>query len=989
MLTKFGGGDIIYVGILYRKNHIGFCQLLLVNKKTIQEVTTMKKIEWKKHLPLIMAIAAAILVIVIIIIIAAGGGADEPGPNDRNNNGSASVGNTDDSTPETDEDDDVEDGEGNGDGEPAEKVFDVWDGSVADGFGGGDGFVDSPYLINTCAELAYLAKRLSSGNDVLSAEGVYFKLCANLDLNNINWLPIGSSVNISGESADNTVFRGNFDGNGMTVKNLSLTSVKSYAMEAGLFGRSENASVYGLNLEDVTLNAGFSTKASVGLLMGSALETKITECNITNGNLSADGCIIGGLIANGDGITLENCRLTGMTVAGANGGMAAGCLINSQCRSIDAEGNATFKKSNEDKYYVGGLIGSLTDSAADGCNVKGTLTFRTSDSLRTCTGGFIGACTGSYLTASSADVDVKANGDYLSASGFIGSGYDDSIVADCYAAGSVSADYQAQGFGVAVRIIRCIAYGNVSAGNSYFSVAYGFGPIVGGDISSSIAFGDVHVGSNGEAYPFGTGGGGIYPCYRSESQKVTVGSSASMENTFATAVYFDELSSADFYSYDEFFGYAWDMSEMDIENGVYPKFRDAEERSACSVQITTPLQLMSLSGVGYYAEIVDSDIDMTGVNWQPIIGFTGDFACGNVIKNLSFSTPGDYYIFNELVGNAIVRIENISLSGEMNFLGIAKENNGKLNANIRYVNVTNLKGEVYLASEINNGIINPWISDVEIGGLNGSFSGCAKDNYGIIEDGISWISIEDNCGAISFSAVAKNNLDSGVIRLISCIITDNDAKLITDNSDIAGVSVNNRGKINDCSVLGRFYADINNSYSSSVVSSSLYVGGVAAINYGTIETCFANVSVIASVAADNSARDSGWINPGVSKSFFRFGGIAAYNDGTLKGCFASTEVSATVTATDRTGQYTSTASAGYIIGYAELNSVVEKCYYETPSSFNVTNLSAEQSPITDGSLGVDVSVYDTDSFYKETLGFSDEYWNFPESNLSYDYPALK
>ena len=88
---------------------------------------------------------------------------------------------------------------------------DLWDGTVANSFGGGDGSEQNPYLIYTGAQLAYLASQTNNG---IAYSGCYFKLMNDIDLNNINWTPIG----VSGAR----IFSGNFDGNFFTIYNISI-----------------------------------------------------------------------------------------------------------------------------------------------------------------------------------------------------------------------------------------------------------------------------------------------------------------------------------------------------------------------------------------------------------------------------------------------------------------------------------------------------------------------------------------------------------------------------------------------------------------------------------------------------------------------------------------------------------------------------------------------------------------------------------------------
>lgn len=93
---------------------------------------------------------------------------------------------------------------------------DVWNGEVADRLSCGDGTENNPYQVCTCAELAYLAKSVNEGN---TYSGKYISLTKDLDLNNIDWTPIGN-----GEHS----FQGIFDGRGYSISHLLITEHLEY-----------------------------------------------------------------------------------------------------------------------------------------------------------------------------------------------------------------------------------------------------------------------------------------------------------------------------------------------------------------------------------------------------------------------------------------------------------------------------------------------------------------------------------------------------------------------------------------------------------------------------------------------------------------------------------------------------------------------------------------------------------------------------------------
>ena len=70
---------------------------------------------------------------------------------------------------------------------------------------------DDPYVIDTAQELADLSYMVKSGT---TYQGVYFRLDADIDLENQNWTPIGQT---------NKEFRGYFDGNNHIVRNVTIS----------------------------------------------------------------------------------------------------------------------------------------------------------------------------------------------------------------------------------------------------------------------------------------------------------------------------------------------------------------------------------------------------------------------------------------------------------------------------------------------------------------------------------------------------------------------------------------------------------------------------------------------------------------------------------------------------------------------------------------------------------------------------------------------
>lgn len=102
----------------------------------------------------------------------------------------------------------------------------------AQSFSGGTGTQADPYLISTHADLTALANHVNSGSGGYS--GTWFKQTADIDMNGVNWTPIGD---IEGSTGTHR-FYGNYDGNHKRISNLSYNG----SGVGGLFGYVGNSS---------------------------------------------------------------------------------------------------------------------------------------------------------------------------------------------------------------------------------------------------------------------------------------------------------------------------------------------------------------------------------------------------------------------------------------------------------------------------------------------------------------------------------------------------------------------------------------------------------------------------------------------------------------------------------------------------------------------------------------------------------------------------
>jgi len=168
-------------------------------------------------------------------------------------------------------------------------AVDVWDGSTATGFSGGNGLENDPYIIKTGAELDLIASNCMGGETYAN---IYFKLAADIDWGGNIWTPIGID--------NKTVFSGHFDGNGQTIYNLEC-----FETYAGLFGAVQEGSVKNLKVDYATFTtdkrycgaiAAWATLSTFeGISAGENVVVKTAD--ILSSSAQMGGCV--GYVKNG------------------------------------------------------------------------------------------------------------------------------------------------------------------------------------------------------------------------------------------------------------------------------------------------------------------------------------------------------------------------------------------------------------------------------------------------------------------------------------------------------------------------------------------------------------------------------------------------------------------------------------------------------------------------------------------------------------------
>jgi hypothetical protein len=302
-------------------------------------------------------------------------------------------------------------------GIPNTEIY-VWDGTCSIWIKG-RGTEYDPYLIEKPEHLCYLAFIVNNGigtgvSGHTVGKDTYWKLMINIDLNGIQWSPIGNWVS----GADYYNFGGHFDGNGHTISNLYINSNELERM--GLFGSTDGGSISNLGIIGNSSIERTPPPSSVSMhsdpyeagIVGYADNTPITNCYSTC-NISSDRSspsYLGG-IAGRSTSTISYCYNTG---------------------NISA--------SNVSPAYLGGIVGETT-AAVNNCYNTGDISYTAGNFNNLYLGGITGSDSGDITDCyNTGNVSNISRGSYCYWGGIVGV-YDNSTnksIKNCYNIGNIS-----------------------------------------------------------------------------------------------------------------------------------------------------------------------------------------------------------------------------------------------------------------------------------------------------------------------------------------------------------------------------------------------------------------------------------------------------------------------------------------------------------------------------------------------------------------------
>lgn len=212
---------------------------------------------------------------------------------------------------------------------------------------------ETEFTIDSAAKLAGLAQLVNEGN---TFEDKTIKLGDDIDLDNMEWTPIGiSSIGMS-----SAPFKGTFDGNGHTISNLLINGNSN---DVGLFGYTTDGEIKDLTIE----NAQVSGRLNVGVVAGTPYTSKYTKIKVT-GHVEVNGMSyvggVGGKNAYADwtDITVDVDDTSYVKATSTESGTAYRTYVGGVV-GFNGEGSHTFKNINSnidvigDVCDVGGVFG--------------------------------------------------------------------------------------------------------------------------------------------------------------------------------------------------------------------------------------------------------------------------------------------------------------------------------------------------------------------------------------------------------------------------------------------------------------------------------------------------------------------------------------------------------------------------------------------------------------------------------------------------------
>ena len=270
----------------------------------------------------------------------------------------------------------------------------------------GYGTEEYPYEISTAKELKAVRDNINKGN---TADGVYFVLVDDIDLEDQEWTPIGTN---------DSPFKGYFDGRNYTVSGLNskLEITEQKWLSSGLFGFAEGGCIQNLvvegniNADEVLLDSSAGTYIYAAPIVGKTFQETITNCH-SRAAITAyvpKDYYVGGIAGYAESSTVQDCisessiflPKSSCDRAGYIGGIAGAASAVKKCTnygSIVTEGAgcniagivSDIEQFHTPSYQIGGIINSYGKGEVTDCVNEGQITVYESEEYQRVSRGSI------------------------------------------------------------------------------------------------------------------------------------------------------------------------------------------------------------------------------------------------------------------------------------------------------------------------------------------------------------------------------------------------------------------------------------------------------------------------------------------------------------------------------------------------------------------------------------------------------------------------
>jgi len=492
---------------------------------------------------------------------------------------------------------------------PARATEGVWDRTISISLSG-SGTQDTPFLISSGADLAYMAQEVNSGGTIsgVAASSAYYKLTCDIVLNENaldyeswgisapanSWTPIGD---------DSPMFLGSFDGDGHTVSGIYINTETTTVNYRGLFGYVSGGTVKNVGVKDSYIK-GQIYVAGVVALCGTGTVQNCYNTGSVTGNNSLS--FVGGVTGYNSG-TVSNCYNTGSVSATGSAGGIAGNNNGGTVQDCYNTGSVSGAS------YTGGVAGKSTGTVSN-CHNSGSVSGSNSEN-----GGVVG------INDTNGILQNCYNTGSVSGLSFIGgmAGTNKGTLQYCYNIGSVSSSNNIVGGLIASNtgtLQYCYNAGSVSGTTMIGGiVGYNYSPSPNtisecyntGSVSGTSSVGGL-IGFNDT--------GTVTRCYY-DKQMCAAGGINGSDTANAVGKSTSEMTESTTFS-------SWDSSKWTFASGIYPRLIGMDTTDAAYVS-ASPIFLTSSQTVAS----VTSDFTVStanGVSWD-----SGDTSVVSISGGLS------------------------------------------------------------------------------------------------------------------------------------------------------------------------------------------------------------------------------------------------------------------------------------------------------------------------------------------------------------------